>query len=307
MPKPRVSVLLALITALLLSSSAVAQSAMFEDGTFDLDGWSEYGAYIFPPDNGSGSMDSTQQMEGGDYFLSFAVEGESVPMGSTSSAWAILIKDDAIFDLTVSGQVPIRTVDFSFVMRLPVDAGGNRTVTLALEQDGYVWAAMDSRVFTNADDGNDWAAFEITDLTAADFSFHTWGADGQPETPDFSDMGSEIRFGLATGTSCPATSDCTIIVVSEVHVDDWLVTVFDEDDPTGGGGTGGDGGTAGSPGQGTGATDGAGGTAGTDEYPDADGDCNCRVPIATGDPNPLFPFFLVVFLGFCVWRVRRRR
>jgi hypothetical protein len=66
-------------------------------------------------------------------------------------------------------------------------------------------------------------------LQAEDFITVNWAEEGQPPNPDFSSTASPIKFGLALGTSCPTTSDCSgQPVPSEADVDNWRVAVNEE-------------------------------------------------------------------------------
>lgn len=283
------------VVAWLLLGPRVAAQTLFEDGTFAVDDsdmlvdWSDHGPFILPASAGPGRMQSSQLVEDEDPYLSFEVEGEAVALGESSEAWAILINDTAEFD--PAGPGPIRSITLDFIGRRPPGGVGNRAVTFALEQRGYRWAAIAERVFV----GDDlWMPMQIAGLEESDFTFHTWGQDGQPETPDFSDAGPPITLGIATGTSCPTTSDCSVTVVAEVHIDDWTVNVFTDDDPIP---------DAGIP------DGGGGGTGGIDDpndYVDDPG-CQCRVPTGDGGGGGLTLVTMVAFVGICLARMRRRR
>jgi len=75
-------------------------------------------------------------------------------------------------------------------------------------------------------DETSWTPKGIPRLTESDFTPFIWAEPRQPETPDFSVGGLPIAFGLVQGTSCPTTSDCSLMPVpSEVDIDNWKVTV----------------------------------------------------------------------------------
>lgn len=97
------------------------------------------------------------------------------------------------------------------------------TVSLAVQQDEFLWAAIDTRVFV---DESSWTPKRIFGLSASDFTPYIWAERGQPANPDFSFGGSELAFDLVHGTSCPTTSDCSLTPVpSEVDIDNWKVAV----------------------------------------------------------------------------------
>ena len=221
-------------SVLLLPQNAAAQT-IYEDGTFELgtagaggQGWTERGPFALPEEAGPGDMDSEQLATGGnpDSHLRFTIAAESVPMGESSQAWGILINEDAAYDPATLGA--IERVDFDFDARLPPnDVRGNRVVSLALQQDQFVWlwGAVDTRLFV---DEALWRSKWIFGLEASDFIPFIWMEPGQPANPDFSVNGSPIVFGLLTGTSCPTTSDCSLTPVpSGVDVDNWKVAVND--------------------------------------------------------------------------------
>jgi hypothetical protein len=213
-----------LIVSLMLTQSAAAQT--LEDGTFDPDDWNERGPFILPADVPGGDVDSSQLATGGnpDHHLRFLIEGVSVPLGESSQAWGLLINEneEAMYDPTSAG--PIERIDFDFDARLPPDdIRGNRAVSLALQQDGFLWAAIDTRVFV---DESGWTPKGIFGLTESDFTSFIWAERGQPATPDFAFGGSPITFGLVQGVSCPTTSDCSLTPVpNEVDIDNWKVAV----------------------------------------------------------------------------------
>jgi hypothetical protein len=213
-----------LIVSLMLTQSAAAQK--LEDGTFDPDDWNERGPFILPDDVPGGDVDSSQLTTGGnpDHHLRFLIEGVSVPLGESSQAWGLLINENeqAIYDPMSAGL--IERIDFEFDARLPPDdIRGNRAVSLALEQDGFLWAAIDTRVFV---DESGWTPKGIFGLSASDFTSFIWAERGQPATPDFSFGGSPITFGLVQGVSCPTTSDCSLTPVpNEVDIDNWKVAI----------------------------------------------------------------------------------
>jgi hypothetical protein len=212
------------VASLMLPQTAAAQE--IEDGTFDPGDWTQHGPFILPADVPGGDVDSSQLTTGGnpEHHLRFLIEGVSVPLGESSQAWGILINEnaEASYDPTRAG--PIERIDFDFDARLPPDdIRGNRAVSLALQQDGFLWAAIDTRVFV---DESGWTPKGIFGLTESDFTSFIWAERGQPATPDFAFGGSPITFGLVQGVSCPTTSDCSLTPVpNEVDIDNWKVAI----------------------------------------------------------------------------------
>jgi len=214
------------VASLMLPQTAAAQK--IEDGTFDPGDWTQHGPFILPDDVPGGDVDWSQLTTGGnpDHHLRFLIEGVSVPLGESSQAWGILINEnaEAVYDPEDVGS--IQRIDFEFDARLPPeDLRGNRAVSLAVQQDGFRWAAVDKRVFI---DEAIWTSKWIFGLTESDFTPFIWAERGQPANPDFSFGGSDLAFGLVQGTSCPTTSDCSLTPVpSEVDIDNWKVAVND--------------------------------------------------------------------------------
>jgi len=212
----------ALVVLLAPAKSAVAQT-VYEEGNFDLATWTVFGPFITPEENlGGGDFDVEAPTSGGnpDGYLRLKVTGVAVELGTSSLVWALLINDDAEYEPGTPGA--IERVDFDFDARLPPGARGNRAVTIALEQDGFVWAAIDKRLFV---DDMRWVSKWIFGLEAADFTTANWGEQDQPVNPDFSDTASPIKFGIAQGQSCPVASDCRISVQLELDIDNWKVAV----------------------------------------------------------------------------------
>jgi hypothetical protein len=213
-----------------LAPAAAAQER-YEDGAFDVDGggvlvdWSIYGSFNDPPDAPGGGYDAAAPRSGGNHgaFLRPVLTSVTVPMGGMWAVWGILINDQAVYNPATMG--PIERIDFDFDSRLPPGERGSRAVSLAVQQDGFLWGAIARReLITEAS----WTPWSISDLQAADLVPHIWMEDGQPAMPDFSENGSPISFGIVQGQSCPATSDCSAPPTPiEVDIDNWAVTVND--------------------------------------------------------------------------------
>jgi hypothetical protein len=200
---------------------------IYQDGTFDLASWTEFGPFILPPDVPGGDVEASQITTGGNpgSHLRFAVQGVSVPLGESSVVWGHLISDQAVHDPASVGA--IERIDFRFDGRLTPGGRGGRAVTLAVQQDGFLWSAFDTRAFIF--DLN-WVALSIAGLQASDFRSLLTAEPGQPVNPDFSGTGSPIAFGLSHGTSCPTTSDCsTPPIVISVDIDNFEVVVTHAD------------------------------------------------------------------------------
>jgi hypothetical protein len=199
----------------------------YEDGTFDLLNWTEFGPFKFPPDAPGGDLEASQITSGGNpgSHLRFGIQGVSVPLGESSIAWGHLISDQAVHDPASVGA--IERIDFGFDGRLPSGGRGNRAVTLAVQQDGFIWFALDTRVFIG---DSSWMPLSISGLQALDFSSFLTEQPGQPVNPDFSGGGAPIAFGISQGTSCPTTSDCSLPpIVIQVDIDNFEVVVTHTD------------------------------------------------------------------------------
>jgi uncharacterized membrane protein YgcG len=220
---------LSLIVLLVPAQSAVAQ-AVYEEGTFDLGHWTSFGPFSTPEDDTyDGTPDTSAQTpaSGGNPggYLRFGATGVAVPLGSSTVTWAMLINDQAEYDPQSLGA--IERVDLDIEARVPPEGRLQRVVTIAVEQDGFLWAAIAPRLFIQE---KSWLPKWISDLKAEDFIAVNWAEEGQPVNPDFSEAAGPIRFGLALGTSCPTTSDCSgRPVPSEADIDNWRVAVNEND------------------------------------------------------------------------------
>ena len=216
-----------LLVLLVPAQGAVAQT-VYEEGTFDLAHWTLFGPFTTPEDNlGGPDTDAHTPTSGGNPggYLRFSVTGAAVPIGGSTVTWALLINDQAEYDPGSLGA--IERVDFDFDGRVPPEDRLNRVVTLAVEQGGFRWAAIDTRIFLEE---KSWLSKWISGLQAEDFVAHSWAEEDQPANPDFSSTASPIKFGTLTGTSCPTTSDCSATPVrKEVDIDNWRVAVNESD------------------------------------------------------------------------------
>jgi MYXO-CTERM domain-containing protein len=213
------------VVAVLVHAQSAAAQSVYEDGAFDLDDWTVHGPFVVPEGDPGGGVDASAPMGGGnpEAHLRFQLTGVSVPLGNSSVVWGILINDQAVYDPGDGALGAIERVDFDFDGRLPAEGRGNRAVTLALQQDGFLWAAIDTRLFV---DEHSWQPRSISALEESDFTAPIWAEDGQPPNPDFSEGASPIAFGVAQGSSCPVTSDCTAPPIPvELDIDNWAVTV----------------------------------------------------------------------------------
>jgi MYXO-CTERM domain-containing protein len=293
---------LLLSVPLLQAQSGVAQGPYF-DGTFAVDAqgtltdWSIYGPFVSPQDSPDADVDASAPRSGGDpgAFLRVQLTSASVPRGESWVVWGILINEEAVYDPGSLGAID--KIDFDFDARLPPGERGQRVVSLAVRQDGFLWSAVDRRVFIQ---GLSWAPISISDLQAADFiALSLWSEPGQPQTPDFSENGLPVSFGLLDGQSCPTTSDCSVPpALVEVDIDNWTVTVNGIDEPMTGGSSGAGGMGAGGMG-GVGAAAGIGGSGG---IVDEAGGCACRVASKQESSNP----WLLPLLALAAFVIRQR-
>lgn len=218
---------LALLLLLGPVKSAGAQT-VYEVGNFDLAKWNLAGHFITPEDNlGGGDFDAAAPANGGNPggHLRTTITGVAVELGQSSLVWTVFINDEAEYAPVSLGA--LERVDFDFDARLPPEGRGNRAVTLAVEQDDFVWAAIDQRLFV---DDKSWLPTWISGLEAVDFITVNWGEQDQPVNPDFSDTASPIKFGIAQGASCPTTVDCTGTPIAlALDIDNWRVAVNESD------------------------------------------------------------------------------
>jgi len=218
-----------LIVFLVPARSAVAQT-VYEEGTFDLGHWTSFGPFSTPADDtydGTPATSAQAPTSGGNPggYLRFGVTGVAVPLGSSTVTWAMLINDQAEYDPQSLGA--IERLAFDIEARVPPEGRLQRVVTIAVEQDGFLWAAIEPRLFIQE---KSWLPRWISDLQAEDFIAVNWAEEGQPVNPDFSEAAGPINFGLAIGTSCPTTSDCSgRPVPSEADIDNWRVAVNEID------------------------------------------------------------------------------
>ncbi len=272
----------------------------YEDGSFDVDGdiltaWSLYGPFFAPEDAVGADVGATAPRNGGnpDAFLRVRVTSVPVPRGESWIVWGLFIQDEAVYDPATLGA--IEQIDFGFDARLPPDArGGVPAISLAVQQEGFLWAAVAPRIFPNV---REWTPQSILALQESDFTaIDLWVEENQPQAPDFSESGAPISFGLMEAQSCPTTSDCSAPPTPiELDIDNWTVVVNGDGLPTGGT-------------SGVGGASGAGGTAGSGgaSLPDDGGEgCECRTAIKSGS-SP-WSFALLCLAMFALARSLRGR
>jgi len=218
-----------LVLALLVQAQSAAAQEHYEDGLFEVDGdgvlvdWSVYGSFNDPPDAPGGGYDASAPRSGGNpqAYLRPQLTSVTVPPGGMWAVWGILINDQAVYDPANLGA--IERIDFDFDSRVPPESRGSRAVSIAVQQDGFLWAAIGRR-FLVAEQS--WTSSSLSGLQASDFTAHIWMEEAQPPMPDFSESGLPVSFGLVQGQSCPTTSDCSAPPTPiEVDVDNWSVTV----------------------------------------------------------------------------------
>jgi hypothetical protein len=217
----------ALVVLLAPAQSAVAQT-VYEEGTFDLGHWRNLGPFSTPEDDtldGTPATGAETPSSGGSPggYLRFSVTGVAVPIGSSTVAWAMLINDQAVYNPQDPSLGAIERIDFDLDARVPPEDRLQRIVSLAVEQDGQLWAAIAPRLFIQE---KSWLPMWISGLQAEDFVALNWAEEDQPVNPDFSSTASPIKFGILTGASCPTTSNCSVRPsLKEVDIDNWRVAV----------------------------------------------------------------------------------
>lgn len=199
---------------------ALAQTKL-ADTEFDLaNDWTVFGPWINPADARNGDFIAQQRLEGGlpGAYLELTHTLPTVSSGSVGS-WAALIFEKYAWN--PSGYCD--ALDFRIDARRVGDSY-SRVFTLAIRQEAFVWAAIDKRVFLNADG---WTALSVENLSALDFVPFPYVNDAnQPFRPDFTTGAAPIYVGIATGLSCPSTSDCTPVVPKQSDIDNFAVDTF---------------------------------------------------------------------------------
>lgn len=232
-PLPRIRTLQAtlpfLVAVLLMQAQGADAQQQYEDGAFDVDGdgvlidWSVYGPFIDPEGAPGGGVDASAPRSGGnpEAYLRPQLTSVTVALGESWAVWGVHINDEAVYDPASLGA--IERVDFDFDSRVPPGGRGTRALSFAVQQDGFLWAAIAERELIGE---LSWTSTSISGLQASDFTPHIWTEDGQAPIPDFSENGSPISFGLVQGQSCPTTADCSAPPTPiEVDVDNWAVKV----------------------------------------------------------------------------------
>ena len=218
-----------LIAAVLLLAAGPAASqtgqTTYTSTTFNLADWSQSGPYSSPVAGGTMTLTAeTGDGNPGDYarVVLQMPPNPSCPTGS----WGFALRGSATFDPSVDGA--ISSVDFDFDSRVsPVENNGG-AVTIAVEQDGFIWAALAPRAFvTNGAAG--WQSYPMPGLVATDFVYaSSWRQSGQPANPDFSATASPLTFGFGVGASRGSSSFdalCANPPPNGLDVDNWAVTV----------------------------------------------------------------------------------
>jgi hypothetical protein len=180
-----------------------------------------YGPYSSPSDAQNVSLTAEQRLSGGnpDAHLELVMRTGTVDAGAVAS-WAALINTTMAWDPAMDADGPLGQVDFKLDARLG-EGPGNRVLTIAVEQDGFIWVATNRRVFF---DNDEWATINIDCMDQLDFFKLAYVDDPeQPSRPDFSATGSPLSFGIGKGQSCPASADCSQDIPREVDVDNFEV------------------------------------------------------------------------------------
>lgn len=212
-----------LLLALAVGPFAHAQdTTTFEASSFG--DWTFEGVYSSPVDGATGSLEARSgDGNPGDYsrIVIQMPPNPGCPIGS----YAVAVKPTAVYDPRVSGAID--SIDHSWDMRPSPDEGGGNATSLALVQDGFLYAAFDARLLSTG--VTEWTRFSINGLTAADFgTYAPWRQDGQPANPDFSETGSAITFGHLAGTSRGYSAFdglCADPPAVGIDLDNWEVVV----------------------------------------------------------------------------------
>ncbi len=219
-----------LLLVILVLSPVLVHHAMaqveFTDTEFDIaTDWSDLVFYTLPESAQGADWSAMQVASGGnpDAYGETTITRATVPDGDVVT-WAAMINDTLVWDPGHPDFRRIFRIDFNIdVRRAP--ATGSRVVTLAVRQGEYVWMAVARRVLFNEDG---WLNKEIRNLRAEDF-VRLPGSEavvqGQPKHPDFTVDGDPVYFGIGTGMSCPATSNCAVTAPRNLDLDNLRVTV----------------------------------------------------------------------------------
>jgi hypothetical protein len=143
-----------------------------------------------------------------------------------SGSYGFAMRPSAVFDPGTSGA--ITGIDFTWDSRPSPVQGAGGAATLALEQGGMYWAALNRRVAV-IDLLAGWQSFQLPGLVAADFTYaSSWRQTGQALNPDFSESGAPITFGIANGVSIGFGGfdpECANPAPNGLDTDNWVVTV----------------------------------------------------------------------------------
>ena len=220
--------IVASVVLLLVTVTASAQVAQYDFSatTFGGGNWTSAGAYSAPVAGGSVTF-TPQSADGnpGD-FAHMRIQMPANP-GCPTGTWTFLMNSAAIYDPGTSG--PIDTIDYRWDSRLsPVERLGG-AITLAVQQDGFTWAALNRRLFTESVN-TAWRSYELLGLVESDFTYaSSWRLTGQPLNPDFSASGSPITFGISNGVSRGfggVDALCANPPPNGIDTDNWSVTLY---------------------------------------------------------------------------------
>ena len=225
---PRLLPVLGSLLFCLGMSPTVRAQVVLSDTEFDAtNDWTVYGPYLLPADAQNSAFDAQQQPDGGQPgpYLNISHTRATVNSGAVSS-WAALINETLSWEPSELRAGAVAQLSFHIDARR-LASTLDRIFSLALRQDGWVWAAVDKRAVLSA---NDWISIDLEELENADFAaLPNVNNASQPVRPDFSQTGSTIHVGIMTALSCPATSSCTSVVARQSDIDNFLVTVLEKD------------------------------------------------------------------------------
>lgn len=202
---------------------AQATEVSFQSEDFDGGNWSSGGAYSHPVAGATVTFEPRSGDGNPDQYLRLLIQMAPNPGGSTG-AYALAFNAEATYAPAVSGA--IEWLDHQWDVRRSPDADGSHAATLALVQDGYLYAAFDRRLFPDLSISG-WETQEQLVLVESDFiPYAGWREDEQPFNPDFSENGSPITFGYANGVSRGAGDPLTANPPPVgIDTDNWQLTI----------------------------------------------------------------------------------
>lgn len=206
--------------ALIAASSCATASVVFSDQDFESSAWS---TQVFEINDGGGG--GLTQPNGGNpgFFREHAVTLSNAPTGERSIARVVSMRDDAVYDPSVSGEVSsIRwSEDHTFISG-DTFSGAGVQVGVALIQSGDLYFTP----FSVPQNPDGWATHE-QEFTAQDFVRFDPGnlLTGADETsmPDFSQTGEAFQIGLFRANATSPGGDARQFTYG---ADNWTVEII---------------------------------------------------------------------------------